>query len=394
MARFPLLLSLVFVLLAQAANAQEQPEVYVRTTSNNFFQVAGTDFISVQYVTHMAQEAGEHCADALPLSNALPLPILVELVPPDKVGFDGPYTIRPQPNGDVTVSIRWSEDASFEETCQALASAFLVRSAIWRFGHDHAATVPDWLELAMGLGLEIHLRPALRDELLADSRDTASWPLERIFSLKGRAAFGDLEAKQQCLWLVEFLRNQSPDREHFRRLMAGFLKDLPPIRLLVSAFPDKLTDERAMDIWWAVGYQATVRARQAPFFNMDESLAIMRNGSYLTAEIEGMDVRVGIHELYGYRGNVALAKAARQRVREIKVDLQKINPVYYNALLSMGVVFDSWLVLEEPDEAIDPDEPLDLTEEEIAYEEAYARFENDLQSAQLLDLEIKRLLNW
>ncbi|MEM8550113.1 MAG: hypothetical protein AAGF10_04925 [Verrucomicrobiota bacterium] len=364
------------------------PEVYIRTTENRFFEVAGTDFDSVQYVTDMAQAAGEHGADIFPLSNALPLPILVKLVPATDAGFELPYQIRPQPNGDVNVLVRWSEDTRYEDVCQALASGFLVRSAIWRFGQSAGTTVPDWLELAMGLDLQIRLQPALIDQVVLTSRDQPSWTLARIFSLKGNQAMKLPEARSHSLWLMRYLRNQSPDREHYRRLMAGFLKNMPPVRLLVSAFPEKLSSQREMDLWWAVGYQATIRARQTPFFDSDESIRIVRDSSFVTAEIDGKDVRLGLDSLFAYRGNVALARAAQQRVREIKIDLQKINPIYYNSLLSLGLAYETWLDLPTAEDSDDP------SADEAFYTNAISRFDQDFKSAQFLDLEIKRLLNW
>ncbi|MEM9227888.1 MAG: hypothetical protein AAGA45_07955, partial [Verrucomicrobiota bacterium] len=270
----------------------------------------------------------------------------------------------------------------------ALASGFLVRSAIWRFGQGAAATVPDWLELAMGLDLQVQLQPALIDEVLLTSREEPSWSLERIFSLKGHEALEQPEARRNSLWLMRYLRNQSPDREHYRRLMAGFLKNMPPVRLLVTAFPEKLGSQHEMDLWWAVGYQATIRARQTPFFDLDESIRIVRDGSFVTAEIEGRDVRLGLESLFDYRGNVALARAAQQRVREIKLDLQKINPIYYNSLLSLGLAYEIWLALPAPENSDD------TAAGEALYASAMTRFEQDFKTAQFLDLEIKRLLNW
>jgi hypothetical protein len=373
-----------------AAEMPETPTVQVRITQNNYFQIAGEDYISVQYVTHMAQKAGEYGSSLVAMSNALPLPILVELVPPDKAGFDSAFLIRPQPNGDVHVRIRWGEDTEFAQVCQALMSGYLVRCAIWRFGVEAAADVPDWFELGAGLGLELELRPALIDETVLSSREDNPWPLTRLFALKGSES--DPEARRQCLWLLRFLQNQSPERDHFRRLMAGFLKNLPPFHLLVSAFPDQFTNQQNAELWWAVGYEMAIRARSAPFYSLDESIRLLRDSASITAELDNGDVRARIHELFPYRGNPLMQKAALQRLREIKLQLQKVNPVYYNSLLSLGTVYETWLALPPPPEDYDPD--AELTEAEQAYFQAIELFRSDYQAAQLLDLEIKRLLNW
>ena len=375
---------------AENPNLPEVPKVEIRVTQNNTFQVAGEDYASVQFVTHMAELASDYGNKIVSLSNALPLPILVKLVPADKAGFESPFVIAPQPNGDVHVSIRWGEETEFSQVCQALMSGYLVRCAIWRFGHDAAARVPDWLELGAGLGLEVNLRPALIDEIAQLSREESPWSLERLFTLKAGEQKNFGEARRQCLWLLRFLENQSLDQERFNRLMAGFLKNLPPYHLLVSAFPDQLDDEQTTELWWIVGYEMAVRSRQAPFFSLEESIRLVRESAFVTAEIDGEDVRVRVDQLYGYRGNKLIAKAALQRVREIKLQLQKVNPVYYNSLLSLGQVYETWMALPPP-EAGDAFEPGDKDQ---AYFDAVDLFAGDYQAAQLLDLEIKRLLNW
>ncbi|MBC2593131.1 hypothetical protein H5P28_02545 [Ruficoccus amylovorans] len=366
------------------------PRVQVRVTPNNYFQVAGEDYVSVQYVTHMAQQAGEYGSSLVPLSKSLPLPILVKLVPAAQASFESAFVIRPQPNGDVHVSIRWGEDTEFSQVCQALMSGWLVRCAIWRFGTDAAAEVPDWLELGAGLGLEVQLRPALIDEIALQSRKENPWSLERIFSIRGMDSSDSVQARRQCLWLLRFLENQSSDRERFQRLMAGFLKNLPPFHLLVAAFPESLPDEWTTAMWWAVGYEMGVRARQTPFYSLDESVKLIKDCATLTAEIDGRDVRALIHELYPYRGNPVMRSAARQRVREIKLLLQKVNPVYHNALLSLAVVYDTWLVLPQP-ESGDVFEP---SEADKAYFRALELFTADYQTAELLNADIQRLLDW
>ncbi|MDP0498320.1 MAG: hypothetical protein Q7Q73_19175 [Verrucomicrobiota bacterium JB024] len=377
---------------AQEEDAQvpEAPSVQVRITQNNYFQIAGEDYISVQYVTHMAQQAGEYGSSLVPMPNSLPLPILVELIPPDKAGFDSPFLIRPQPNGDVHVRILWGEDTEFAQVCQALMSGYLVRCAIWRFGTEASAEVPDWFELGAGLGLELELRPALIDEVVLRSREDNPWPLTRLFALKGSES--DPEARRQCLWLLRFLQNQSPERDHFRRLMAGFLKNLPPFHLLASAFPDQFTNQKDAELWWAVGYEMAIRARSAPFYSLDESIRLIRDSASITAELNNGDVRARIHELFPYRGNPLMQKAALQRLREIKLELQKVNPVYYNSLLTLGTVYEAWMALPLPDVDYDPN--AELTEAERAYFQSIELFRSDYQAAQLLDLEIKRLLNW
>ena len=367
----------------------ERPNVFLRKTSNHYFEVAGTDFVSVQFVSHMAQEAGEYCASIVPMSNALPRPILVELVPDDRANFQVPFLIRPQANGNVNVYLRWNESATIKDTCQALVSAYLVRCAIWRFGHSAAPEVPDWLEIGLGLGLQVHLRPALIDEVVEASSKDQPWPLERIFKLKGNEGLQSPEARRVCFWLVRFLDNQSPDRERYQRLMLGFLRNLPPYDLLATSFPEKVTDLHATNLWWAVGYEATIRSRQSPFYSLDQSSKLVREIATITAEQDGQDIRLGLEQLFEFRGNTALTRAAQQRVREIKLELQKINPVYYNALLSLGLAYEAWLEMEAP-----VGEEDELSPEQKAFAQALVLFERDFEAAQLLDLEIKRLLNW
>lgn len=352
----------------------ELPEIYHRTSDNHFFEVASLDFNSLQTVTQMAKEMGELGAGYFTLSNAL-RPILVQLKPEREVSFKTAYVIRPQVNGEVTVDIKWSEETVFEEVCQALASGFLNRAAIFHFGGEAAAKVPDWMELAFAQLLIGKLRPSYIDHQREFAMQKPMLTAEQIMRASAPFSEGQERVGINAFYFLHFLKSELK-ADAFERAMLGFLSGYDPLSVVKDHFPE-FNSRKDMELWWAVGFQQIVRSRQGAFYSLRESREWIERLTSITLESESGEERLVGVKLWERRDVAGMDAEILHRLREIKLQIQKINHVYFNALLSLGLSFESLQNGSEQD-----------------FYAQYEQFLTDYEEAVLLDSSIQQLLDY
>lgn len=379
MMRQPLTLGLLFILglTTLTTLSAESYSLIERDSEDGVFLVVGASYDGVQTVGQLSDQMVRLGKRLLPVPERPPQPVLVRLIPETHTEFTQPYLVRQQPNGSIYVLIRWGPNTRFQDCCRALASGLLQRTALWHYGPSGPARIPAWFELGMGEMLAATVRPAIVDTYRNQILRDGPMPLASILDSPPPLAPDAAQAALNAYWFLRYLENQSPNLAAYRRLCSAFLAGMEPIPVLIKAFPGQFSNMQELELWWEVGFQATARSRQPPFHDLASSREIIRRMAFVVFEDDGQDLRVGGEELRQHRDNPALHEAIEQRVREIKVEIQKINPAYYNAMLSLGLFLKA--AIEEEDEA---------------YAKAAARFTADFAAAQNLELEIRRLLRW
>ncbi|WP_309381435.1 hypothetical protein [Cerasicoccus frondis] len=351
-------------------------DILERTSRDGLFQVIGVSFDGTQTVGAMADQMERLGLRYFPEIRSVPLPIRITLM--SNANFEAPYVVKMQPNGNFYVYIAWHEDTRFGDVCQALASAFVRRAAVWRYGQSAAENTPPWLELALGQLLEASIRPGYADVQRELALKRPPLGLEELLNAEGPFGVNEQKIALNAVWFFRLLENRIPERTFFRRVLAAFLQDLNPNYIMVKAFPNKFETRQDLEMWWAVGFQAMARSRETPFFTMGQSRDMVRDLAIVTVAINGEDQRMAGPALWEKRALPEVQSALELRRREIKLELQRTNPVYYNSILSLGLFFEVAL-------AADQAEPV------LA---ANDRFLEDYRNAQELELEIKRLLHW
>lgn len=363
-------------ILPSALHAQPGTDILERSSRDGLFSVIGTDFDGTQTVGAMSDQMERLGLRYFPEAQGIPVPIRVMLLTaPD---FDAPYIVTRQPNGNYFVYIAWNADTRFGDVCQALASAFVRRAAIWRYGPAAGPKAPHWLELALGQLLEAAIRPGYADVQREKALVRPPMGLEELLTARGPFDLQQEKVALNAVWFFRLLENRITDRTHLRRVLAAFLKGLDPAYVMVKAFPGKYENRAELEMWWAVGFQSMARSRETPFFTMEQSRELVRNLAIITVNLNGQDRRMAGTSLWEYRERDQVMSALELRHREIKLELQRINPVYYNSILSLGLFLETAMIAEEPGPV----------------KAANDRFLSDFRDAQELEIEIKRLLRW
>ncbi len=348
--------------------------LYERSTRGDLFDVFGYDFQAVQYVTHMAQEMETLGGRYFQNPSELARNITVLIQAANQSSFQSAYLVDLLPGGGIKLTLRWDEYTRFEDVCEGLALAYLSRVAVWQHGASAAHDVPAWLSLGWGYLLQSRLRPAMMDPFIQDALKGRLMMPRDLFSDNP-----DRHSRQSLglygFWFFRFLESEIQNRQLFRQALSAFVGGLNPNAILVRVLPDSFESEADIDLWWAVGFQSHVRGRQTPFYTMEQSRNLVRRYAILTYEQkDGTDIRLTPGNWWSQRENNRFQIAVTDRLREIKLEMQKVNPVYYNSLLSLGLILTA---VAEGDQEL--------------YESMVARFTEDLRDAQILELSIGQL---
>lgn len=351
------------------------PEIFNRITNNRYFEIVSEDYASLQTVAQIAQEMGDLGSAYYSVSNRIQ-PILVQLRQPSAVSFHGDYQIRPQANGEITIDIKWSELTEIKVVSQALASGFLNRVAIARFGLAATSKIPDWLELAFSELLLTKLRPAYADYQLAYALRTPMLLAEQILTAQAPLVDDQAQVANNAYFLFKNLEYELAE-DVLRRVLLEFLANRAPWEVMQHAFPQDLNSRKTLELWWAVAFQNYVRSRQGLFYAMRESREWIERLSVFTLELDGKEHRVQGPELWEMQHAAGMDLLLFHRLREIKLQMQKVNPVYFNALLSLGLIFEA----------------LQVNSEQL-FVQHYQQFLDDYENAVKLETEIMLLLDY
>ena len=144
-------------------------------------------------------------------------------------------------------------------------------------------------------------------------------------------------------WLLQILKAEVKNN----REMAAWVYDvvvgeptLSSLQELVSGLADQDLED---PLWWAVHLQGQRSQGLGAVLSLDASLQRMDELSSLTVNVNGIDRDLDLREIWQYRHKDTVRAGIRWRLREIKLLLHNINPVYYNALHSLGVIYEAYI---------------------------------------------------
>lgn len=357
-------------------------------TPRQRFEVLGTDYNAVQSVGTMARALEYIVGDYLPYIDDFPQPLWVRIEPgPQRTP---PFQIQVAENGNVGVIFFWNEQVSMETVAQALSWALLQRIAIWRWNVRDETAVPYWLLNAIAAEIPIQVQPARNQGAVREISITED--LLPLSDLLKRSALGtvgvaqDPAADLQSLWFYRYLRDQAPNRKTFGLLIEAFLSEKDGMLVLQRMFPGQVESAERLQQWWEVGLASLVHRQQGIVYSMDRSNELVAALNGVTAWWDGEDRRLRGPALLPLREDPRWQSAFWRQQRELKLELARINPIYFNALLSLGQFYD--LLLERGGSA----EKLGTAELRTQAEATYAQFLQDWAHAQALHRAVAGVL--
>ena len=239
-------------------------------------------------------------------------------------------------NGGVTLTVLWNEKLDFAHFCR-LVSGALFRKAIYERSGKVVRECPMWLDEALSVYLQCRVKLGLTGEFADISAENPPRPLKEIL---GKTAILSENDSAECFWTLKTLeRLSSRDGKFWPLLMKLSAMDAQKSYAEI----EKLSPQN-FEIVWNCFISGEIWSRVGGVYNTRASRNEIVRLSFLQAEdTSGEPLGLNPADAWKYRENTLVRYNIERRLMEIKVALPRINPLYAEALVNLGRVFEAAL---------------------------------------------------
>jgi hypothetical protein len=198
------------------------------------------------------------------------------------------------------------------------------------------------MKIAFGEMLEVSLYPAMADHFFEEATHQPSLSLRQIMT-----AVGPYDRDQRAIlgtnayWLTRFLEDEAGGSAQVAPLLAALAGGAPPPDALRQTCPDRFTDGATLELWWAVGYRDMMSRKTPPLQTMAQTHALLDDLEAIVIEAGGHDQRLSVGDVWNQRTAPRVRAALKTRFDQARAALPTANPVFYNALLSLGTSLEA-----------------------------------------------------
>ncbi len=344
---------------------------------DSFFKVFSDDSQALSRVVPVLKECGNlvkgyFFEDAkLPALQQVELRILTsDLAGGGKVGaqiFD---------NGAVVLSAKWDENLDLTSFCRLVSGGALRAVAQYFGGAQGMKNLPYWLELAFESALEQRLRFGVVNDMARLAERSQPESAKKIFGLE-RGNVADIElSKAHAYWNLEALKELTGVKfpRFFKNLIAKNASAEDEYLILCDTLGLSPED---VDMRWQTVVTAMIYSKLGGIQSMETTRDEIKRLAILpfikeNGEVEGLS---GM-QLFERRDEEGLEELTANRIFELKVALSKSNPVYHNALVALGRIYEA---------LYDGDEEL--------YRSSLTDFAKELKTSDIIADKARQLMN-
>lgn len=263
-------------------------------------------------------------------------PIEIRMLLEKEADFKGSF-LESSSTSSAILYVKTNSELSLEEFCRRAISLYLRVYALNLSGASAYKDVPYWLELAVSARLAQKISGAITIESARYAVENPPELLDKVFEYS-RAKNDDLKAMEvSAYWNLLALR--AAYTGEFSNLMCKILAN-PQNREKILAEIKLKNGGKNFDIHWRAILLGEIYARLGGVKNLPDSDAEVLRLSVLTRQRQGEPFAAvfdtDIFELAKFNKSLI-----EDRIYEIKLTLPWVNPVYYNALVALGKMYDA-----------------------------------------------------
>lgn len=320
------------------ADTQIPPERIV-TDSSPYFEVAGTERVSVYRVGELGREAVHICEKYLDLLPPnFPQRITVLLDPNDSAvsGAEG-FDLTIEEGGFLTLRIQWNADTELHTVCHAMTEALLVRAVYYRYGRSAVDQMSAWVIAGLAEKLFLRLRPSLIESYKGQFQALETTDMNRAMRAKRGSECDSITAYA----LVEAIDTLIPKHATASQILEAALVGVSvekELKLLQSEINPANPDTS----WWEAGVEALHRRSGGSVDSMEESRQWLEALASMAAFPDALNIR-NLRELGMQRVDAEVQALIAERQRAILNGMLRVNPLYYNTAQSLGRFYEQIL---------------------------------------------------
>ena len=345
-------------------------------TDNSFFEIVGSDVRSTQFANKLSNYVAESILRNFAQEDYIPTrKILVQLLNKDTFFNTGEhYSLSTSKLGFATLNLAWNESLSMQKFIEALVFSFVNSFGYSNHGSMFIDECPSKAWLLKGLSQDIYLslRPRASrlfyQEAIHDGFDQNH--------LNAKLSDNSVPTDAQSFAIFRFINSDYVSREDRLKLLNQGLLGVDISQLVLSAFC--FENFKSFSSVLSLFLSNQLDNYSAEFKSLASSKKWLETlGDFSSIEIESKKSKDNsLHLLWLSRADPMIIQFIEARIILISLALNEINPLYYNAAISLGLTYQKIL---------------DGVEEwELLY--YYSDFLHELDKANTVSVEIDRQL--
>ena len=261
--------------------------------------------------------------------------ILVQVFTDKSLETANGYKMAFSPDGGATITFKFEKNLPLETYCRATAECLLAKIAYERGGERAARNVPLWLKSAFATAFEWSVRFGVaRDAATVAAANPPPLPAE-VFAMNALSP----ENSAAAYWTLAAVAKASKDKNALSRFVGAALAGESPEKLSkrIEALKPQNFD---FATWWRCLITGEIYARLGGVHPPQRSADEIARLAILQVDTpDGGRTGVPFERLFDSREKYA--EAVDLRLLEIKVAFSNINPLYHNALVELGRLYEA-----------------------------------------------------
>lgn len=324
------------VLIATQSSAAEQTDLH--SSANNQFEVVAVDLRSARFVEELSRHVVDRSSRFLERHKMdFPQRVLVRLKPERFVDFEGAYRLTLEPGGFVTLDLRWTEALELATCCRALSEALLLRYSLFNFGLAAAEQLREWTVSVLTYRTLLGLRPASREALFAAVQAEELPPVPDLLAQTWDAPDQGVAGYLLLRTLSAAGLGQQVERRLFRAAVAG--RDVAPALTTILDAGRSAEAIPGFGRWWTT-YLPELSGTGATVF---ERIAVSRQWIDQLSRFQFEGEPINLKQLWERRDDPEMRAIVEARLEIVRFRINRVNPAYFNAAHSLGLLFETIL---------------------------------------------------
>lgn len=261
--------------------------------------------------------------------------ILVQIFTDKSLEIASGYKMSFSPDGGATITFKFAKDLPLETYCRATAECLLAKIAYERGGESAARNVPLWLKSAFATAFERSVRFGVaRDTAAVAAENPPPLPAE-VFATTALSP----EKSAAAYWTLAAVAKASKDKNALARFVGAALAGETPEKLSkrIEALKPQNFD---FATWWRCLVSGEIYARLGGVYSPRRSADEIARLAVLQVDTtDGGRTGVPFEKLFDLREDYS--ETVKLRLLEIKVAFSNINPLYHNALVELGRLYEA-----------------------------------------------------
>lgn len=346
---------MIVALTPLAAAQQGQSKRALTFVEGRYLEVIGMDHRSVSFANSLGAHVIELCAHYLLAgSQQFPQRIFVALRPQEYVEFDGNYQLQLGARGQVQLDFRWEASLQLETMCHAFAEAYILQYVTFNYGPAASDRIRFWPVSALGAQSYLNLRPAQQVDYVRTARTAGVFGLSALLDFDRDTAAINECSLRHGYWVLQALRQQGLAQNEISALLVQAVAGHDVSDLIEGMIQLSAEDPVPISLatWWQ-GQMLTYMSKDYEYYDcLDRSRAWMEELVDFQAYRAAGGQLNNLMDLWAHRSDEALRTVVKARREIIILRMERVNPAYFNAAQSLGVLYEIMLEAEHKFEFI------------------------------------------